>query len=118
MRQQPAARLTTLARESKKSQTVQMSRKLHQKAHAGHGQATKSEDLRLHAERDVAFAGVLREVAAVAVHVPAIQQIREAPASDRQTYRFEAIDARQQCLGDVAVRDRILDVATGAAGLQ
>ena len=94
MRQQPAARPTTVPRESEESQTVQMSRKLHQKAHAGHGQATKSEDLRLHAERDVAFAGVLREVAAVAVHVPAIQQVREAPASHRQTYRFEETDVR------------------------
>ena len=60
-----------------------MSRELYQTTYAGHGQITIFEDLRLHAERDVAFAGVLRQIAAVAVHVLAIEQIREAPASDR-----------------------------------
>ena len=95
-----------------------MSRELHQTPHAGHGQVTIFEDLRLHAERDVAFAGVLWQVAAVAVHVLAIQQIREAPASDWQVDRFEKVDARQQRPGDATLRDRVLDVATGAAGVQ
>ena len=94
MRQQPAARLTTVPRKPEKSQTVQMSRELYQTFNAGHGQVTVVTNVRLHAERDVAFAGVLREVAAVAVHVPAIQQIREAPASHRQVDRFEETDVR------------------------
>ena len=94
MRQQPAARSTTIARKSEESAAVPVSRELYQTVNAGHGQITIFEDVRLHAERDVAFAGVLRQVAAVAVHVSAIQQIREAPASHRQTYRFEEIDAR------------------------
>ena len=94
MRQQPAARLTTVPRESEESQTVQMSRKLYQTSYARHGQITKLTNFRLHAERDVAFAGVVWQVAAVAVHVSAIQQIREAPASHRQVDGSETVDVR------------------------
>ena len=72
-----------------------MSRELHKTTYAGHGQVTKSEDVRLHAERDVAFAGVLWQVAAVAVHVPPVEQVREAPASHRQVDGSETVDARQ-----------------------
>ena len=71
-----------------------MSRELHSKAYAGHGQVTKLEDVRLHAERDVAFTRFLWQVAAVAVHVSAIQQIREAPSINREVDGSETVDVR------------------------
>ena len=75
MRQQPAARFTTVPRKSEESAAVQMSRELHPTTHAGHGQATKSQDVRLHAERDVAFAGVVWQAAAAAVHVAPVESV-------------------------------------------
>ena len=94
MRQQSVARFTTVSRKPEESQTVQMSRELHPAAYAGHGQVTKSENPRLHAERDVAFAGVLWETTKITKYVSAVEQIRKITTSHRQTYGSKAVDAR------------------------
>ena len=52
-----------------------MSRELYQTTHAGHGQTAIPKNAGLHAERDVAFAGVVWQTTAATVHVLAVEQI-------------------------------------------
>ena len=60
-----------------------MSRELYQTTHAGHGQATIPKNAGLHAERDVAFAGVVWQITKITKYVAPVEQIRETTTSHR-----------------------------------
>ena len=60
-----------------------MSRELYQTTYARHGQTAIPKNAGLHAERDVAFAGVVWQITKITKYVATIQQIRETTASDR-----------------------------------
>ena len=75
MRQQPTEGSTTIARKSEKSAAVPVPRELYQTVDARHGQTAVPKNAGLHAERDVAFAGVVWQTTKITKYVATIQQI-------------------------------------------